>query len=73
MYNSLVLAEKLHPHLCEINQVANKLLELLMPPMIKAAGITGQLKITDQMQWVGLMNTVKAQVAEIIFAELIYK
>ena len=73
LYNSLVLTEKLHPHLCEINQVANKLLELLMPPMIKAVGITEQLKATNQMGWIGLMNTAKAQVDEIIFAELIYK
>lgn len=40
--------------------------------MAKAAGVTEQLKATEQMRWVGLMNTVKAQVEEIIFAELIY-
>lgn len=58
--------------LLEIDQVANEWLEPLMPTMIKATGITEQLKATDQMRWVGLMNAVKAQVKEIIFSELIY-
>lgn len=73
LYNSLLLSEKLYPYLLEVDQAANERLENLMPPMIKAAGITEQLKATDQMKWVGLMNTVKAQVEEIIFEELIYR
>lgn len=72
LYSSLLLSEKLYPHLLATDQVANERLEQLLPPMIKAAGITEQLKATDQMRWVGLMNTVKAQVEEIIFVELIY-
>lgn len=73
LYNHLLLSEKLYPHLLEIDQAANERLERLMPPLIKAAEITEQLKMTDQMRWVGLMNTVKAQVEEIIFTELIYR
>ena len=40
--------------------------------MVKATGVTEQLKATDQMKWVDLINTVKAQIEEIIFAELVY-
>lgn len=72
LYNHLLLSEKLYPHLLEINQTANERLELLMSTMIKAAAITEQLKNTNQMQWVGLMNTVKAQAEENIYAELIF-
>lgn len=72
LYSHLLLSEKLYSHLLEIDQAANQRLESLMPSMIKAAGITEQLKITEQMKWVGLMNMVKAQVEETIFAELIY-
>ncbi|MDD3338187.1 MAG: TnpV protein [Lachnospiraceae bacterium] len=72
LFNSLLLSEKLYPHLLEIDQTANERLERLMPPLMKAAGITEQLKKTDQMEWVSLMNTIKAQVEEIIFAELIH-
>lgn len=72
LYNHLLLSEKIYPHLLEIDQAANERLEQLLPPMIKAAGITEQLKASNQMRWVGLMNTVKAQAEEIIFSELIY-
>ncbi|MDD2971759.1 MAG: TnpV protein [Lachnospiraceae bacterium] len=72
LFNSLLLSEKLYPHLREIDQAANERLEQFMPPLMKAAGITEQLKTADQMKWVGLMNTVKVQVEEIIFAKLIY-
>lgn len=72
LFNSLLLSEKLYPHLLEIDQTANERLERLMPPLMKAAGITEQLKATDQMKWGGLINAAKAQVEEIIFTELIY-
>lgn len=72
LYNHLLLSEKLYPHLLEVDQAANERLTQLMPPMIKAAGITEQLKAAGQMKWVGLINAVKAQVEEIIFSELIY-
>lgn len=51
---------------------AQYLLDTMIPPMTKVAGATEQLKTTEQIRWVGLMDTVKAQVEEIIFAELIY-
>lgn len=72
IFNHLVLSEKLFPHLNEVDKKAQHLLDTMMPPMARAAGITEQLKATEQMKWVGLMNTVKAQVEEIIFVELIY-
>lgn len=72
LFNHLVLSERLFPHLNEVDKQAQHLLDTMIPPMMKAAGITEQLKATDQMKWVGLMNSIKAQVEEIIFAELIY-
>ncbi len=54
-----------------INDTANGWLDRMMPQMAKAAGATEKLKARDQMAWVGLMNCCKAQMGEIIFAELI--
>lgn len=73
LYSHLLLSEKFYPHLLEVDRAANERLTQLMPQMVKAAGITEQLKAIDQMQWVGLMNTVKEQAEEIIFANLIYR
>ena len=63
---------KLYAHLLEIEDAANDLLDSMMPGMAKAAGATEELKARNPMQWVGLMNSCKAQVEEIIFADLIF-
>ena len=73
LFNHLVLSEKLFPHLNEVDEKAQHLLGTMIPPMAKAVTITEKLKATDQLKWVGLMNAIKAQVEEIIFAEIIYK
>ena len=71
IYNQLLLTEKLYPHLIEIDETAQSRLEQMMPQLAKDAGATEQLKASDPMKWVGLMNTCKAQAEEILLAELI--
>lgn len=71
IYNQLLMSEKLYPHLTEIDETANSRLEQLMPQLAASAGATEQLKASDPMKWVGLMNTCKAQAEEILMAELI--
>ena len=71
LYRELVSTGKLQAHLLDINGTANDWLDRMMPQMAKAAGATEELKARDQMAWVGLMNSCKTQVEEIIFAELI--
>ena len=72
IYNQLLLTEKLYPHLLEIDETANSRLEQMMPQLAAAAGATEQLKASNPMKWVGLMNTCKAQAEEILMAELIH-
>lgn len=72
LYNQLLMSEKLYPHLLEIDETAQSRLEQLMPQLAKDAGATEQLKASDPMRWVGLMNTCKAQAEEILMAELIH-
>ena len=72
IYNQLLLTEKLYPHLLEIDETAQSRLEQLMPQLAEDAGATEQLKASDPMKWVGLMNTCKAQAEEILMAELIH-
>ncbi len=71
-YNSLILSEKLYPHLLEIERTANSRIERMMPELMRSAGVTESLKASDPMRWVGLMNNLKAQAEETILAELIY-
>ena len=72
IYNQLLLTEKLYPHLIEIDETAQSRLEQMMPQLAKDAGATEQLKASDPMRWVGLMNTCKAQAEEILMAERIH-
>ena len=72
LYNHLLLSEKLYLHLLEIDETANSRLEQMMPQLAKDAGATEQLKASDPMRWVGLMNACKSQAEEILMAELIH-
>ena len=72
LYSSLILSEKLYPHLLEIDRAACERMDAMLPRMMEAAGVTEELKACDPMRWVGLMNTLKAQVEEVIFSELIW-
>ena len=53
-------------------KVARERIDDMLPRMMEAAGVTEELKARDPMRWVGLMNTLKAQVEEMICQEFIY-
>ena len=72
LWNQMILNETLFPHLREIEDTANRRLEQMMQALMKAAGVTEDLKARDPMAWVGLMNSCKAQAEEVILQELIY-
>ena len=72
MYNGLLLSGDLFPHLIEIDQQAQEMYNQLMNETAIRAGITEQLKATDQMAWVQKMNAISSQVREVVNAELIY-
>ena len=70
LFVSLLISEKLYPHLAEIDQTANSRLEQMMPKLMKAVGIAESLKMENPIQWIGLMNNCKAQ-EEVIIQELV--
>ena len=72
IYSSMLLSDKLSSHLIEVDQQAQDMYDQLMRQMEIRAGITEQIKATDQMAWVQKMNAISSQVHEVINAELIY-
>ena len=70
LFNSLILSEKLYPHLLEIDQTATRRMEQIMTDLQKTQAPPD--KMTHQMEWVGYMNSLKSQAEELILAELIY-
>ena len=72
MYYELVFAGKWNEYLHEIDEECNQKIEALMEQMKADAGITEQLKTTDQMKWVGLMNNLKNAAEEIVLTEIVF-
>ena len=72
LFNNLLLSGQLQNHLLETEETANRRLEEMIRNMAQESGVTEDLKAADQMKWVGLMDTLKAQAEEIILEELIY-
>lgn len=70
--SSLILSEKLYPHLLETERTAQGRVETMLPHMMEVAGATEELKARNPMRWAGLMNTLKAQVEEVLLQELVY-
>ena len=71
-YQYLLLTGKLTEHLNQIDQEAREQVEMLMKQMAEKKGVTEELKVQDQMKWVGLMNNIKVSAEEIILKNMVY-
>ena len=71
-YIGLLMDGKLNEYLYEVEEACYQRMELLVEQMKAGAGITEELKVSDQMKWVGLMNNVRNSVEEIILKEFVY-
>ena len=70
-YSTLLGEGRLNAYLAEIDEQAHEMLSSLTAELAKAQGIDEQLKATDQMRWVQMMNNVKAQAEEIIEKDIV--
>ena len=71
-YNRLLFSGELHSHLRDVQEQAQNLLDRLLPQYKASQGVTEELKSTRQLEWVGRMNSIIAQIEEIIFADIVY-
>ena len=72
LYLELVLAGKLNEHLYQIDEECNQMMDRLVEQMKEAHGVTEELKMQDQMAWVGAMNSIRSRAEEIILSEMIF-
>ena len=70
-YQYLVLTGKLTEHLNQVDKEVREKVEILMEQMAGQWGVTEELKMQDQMEWVRRMNTIK-NVAEESVMKIIY-
>ena len=71
-YNDLILSGQLWTYLVVLNEQAQNRLEVIIDQMKASEGVTEELKATDQMAWLGAMNSIRNRAEEIIINELIY-
>ena len=72
IYTGMLMSGELNSHLAEIDRQATEMVERLTGQMAKEQGVTEELKASDQMKWVGLMNNIKAAAEEVAMKELVY-
>ena len=72
IFSNLIITGKLYEHPHEIDQTAHTRIEQITKEMAREESVTEQLKATDQMKWVGMMNNIRHAAEETVLEELIY-
>ena len=71
-YSIMLMEGTLNNHLKEIQETANTRVEQIIKQLKEKSNLTEDMKNTDMLYWVGMMNNFKNQAEEIVFNELIY-
>ena len=72
LYYNLLTKGTLTQHLAEVQQRATEMEETLVRQMAQKEGLTEELKATDMMKWVRLMNNLRNSAQEVVKAEVIF-
>lgn len=72
LYFNLLTSGKLHSHLADTEEQAQKLFSRLVNEYTAQEGIDEQFKATDQMAWVQRINNIQARVREIVNSEVVF-
>ena len=72
-FNDLCLSGELWTYLADLNAQTQNRLERIIEQMKAAEGVTEGMKASDQMAWVGAMNSIRNRAEEIILREMIYE
>ena len=71
-YQYLVLTGKLTEHLNQVDKEVREKVEMLMEQMDEQWGVTEELKMQNQMEWVRRMNNIQATAEEIAYKNIIF-
>ena len=71
-YSIMLMDGTLNSHLKEIQGTATERVEKIIKQLKFKSNLAEDIKNTDMLYWVGMMNNFKNQAEEIVFNELIY-
>jgi len=72
IYDGMLMTGKLYGYLQGIDRQAEEMFSRLVGQMAEQENITEQLKSTDQMTWVGAMNSIHNRIQEIVLDKIVY-
>ena len=72
-YTTLLTEGRLYEHLHSIDEQAHEQIDLHIAQMAERMDVTEELKASDPMRWVQMMNSIKASAEEIVLKEVVYK
>ena len=72
LYQAMLIKGTLNEHCAEVEDTAYERLDRMVKAMAKADGITEEMKNSDPLHWVGMMNNYKNCAEEMILSELIF-
>lgn len=71
-YSIMLVDGTLNKHLKEIQEAAQARVEQIINSLKEKSNLTEDMKNTDMLYWVGMMNNFKNEAEEIVFKEIIY-
>ena len=71
-YQYLVLTGKLTEQLNQVDKEAREKVEMLMEQMVEQWGVTEELKMHEQMEWVRRKDNIQAIAEEIAYKNIIF-
>ena len=71
-YTIMFMNGTLNKHLKEIQETAEKRIDIIIEQLKQQNNLTEEMKNTDQLYWVSMMNNFKNTAEEIVLKELIY-
>ena len=71
-YNRMLLNDTLWPHLLEVDQQANDMMDTIVARMKQERGVTEQLKANDQWRWIQEMGNIRNAAEAFVLREIVY-
>jgi hypothetical protein len=72
LFNELWFSGRLHDYLTDLDHEAYDMIDRLISQMKELEGVTEQLKVDDQMEWVRRMNNIHSRAEEVVNHELVF-
>ena len=67
----MLMENTLTQHLIDIDHEANEQIELITSQLARAEGVTEDLKVRDQLEWIRQMNSCRARAEEQVVREIV--